>query len=244
MLSKKRQTKTKQSSHTVNTISKVELNLEKQLQVVDELFTLSGLKTFWMRKSKSDYTLDGLDYVVRQSGETPHKNLRTFSKYLSRLFSKTLKHEKTKINELRRLFSKSTNAVNLIAVYVYLFPRMVWGFIVRRIDVVITLPLSYCLCVVTTMSRRGLSYEKLLKELEDLQQYESTCELPSTNNSTDEDSDFVIVVPESQKSSSDSDETTPLLSTLTRKNSNTDIASTSSCAQPIRSSLGISRGTK
>ncbi|KAF5302778.1 hypothetical protein FQA39_LY01958 [Lamprigera yunnana] len=46
-----------------------------------------------------------------------------------------------------------------------------------------------------------------------------------------------------QKSSSDSDETTPPLSTLTRRNSNTDIASTSSCVQPIRSSHGISRGT-
>ncbi|KAF5305590.1 hypothetical protein FQA39_LY01681 [Lamprigera yunnana] len=74
------------------------------------------------------------------------------------------------------------------------------------------------------MSRRGLSYEELLKELEDLPQYESDCELPSNNNSTDEDSDFVIDVPESQKSSSDSDETTPPLSTLTRRNSNTDIA--------------------
>ncbi|KAF5289337.1 hypothetical protein FQA39_LY15123 [Lamprigera yunnana] len=72
------------------------------------------------------------------------------------------------------------------------------------------------------MSRRGLSYEELLKEFEDLPQYESDCELPSNNNSTDEDSDFV---PESQKLSSDSDETTPPLSMLTRKNSNTDIAS-------------------
>ncbi|KAF5293113.1 hypothetical protein FQA39_LY13723 [Lamprigera yunnana] len=74
------------------------------------------------------------------------------------------------------------------------------------------------------MSRRGLSYEELLKELEDLPQYESDCELPSNNNSTDEDSDFVIDVQESQKSSSHSDETTPPLSTLTRRNSNTDIA--------------------
>ncbi|KAF5289314.1 hypothetical protein FQA39_LY15152 [Lamprigera yunnana] len=74
------------------------------------------------------------------------------------------------------------------------------------------------------MSRRGLSYEELLKELEDLPQYESDCELPSNNNSTNEDSDFVIHVPESQKSSSDSDETTPPLSTPTRRNSNTDIA--------------------
>ncbi|KAK4878217.1 hypothetical protein RN001_010723 [Aquatica leii] len=62
-------------------------------------------------------------------------------------------------------------------------------------------------------------------ELEDLPQYESDCELPSNNNSTDKDSDFVIVVPESQKSSSDSDETTSPLSTLTKKNSITDIAS-------------------
>ncbi|KAF5274707.1 hypothetical protein FQA39_LY07099 [Lamprigera yunnana] len=116
---------------------------------------------------------------------------------------------------------------------------MVGGFIVRRIDVVITLPLSYCLFVVRTMFRRGLSYEELLKELEDLPQYESDCELPSNNNSTDEDSDFVIDVPESQKSSSDSDETTPPLSTLTRRNTN--IANTSSCVQPIRSSRGISR---
>ncbi|KAF5284311.1 hypothetical protein FQA39_LY04604 [Lamprigera yunnana] len=92
------------------------------------------------------------------------------------------------------------------------------------------------------MSRRGLSYEELLKELEDLPQYKSDYELPSNNNSTDEDSDFMIDVPESQKSSSDSDETTPPLSTLTRRNSNTDIASTS-CAQPIRASRGISRGT-
>ncbi|KAF5279738.1 hypothetical protein FQA39_LY05428 [Lamprigera yunnana] len=116
---------------------------------------------------------------------------------------------------------------------------MVEGFIVRRIDVVITLPLSYCLFVVRTISRRGRSYE----ELEDLPQYESDCELPSNNNNTDEDSDFVIDVPESQKSSSNSDETTPPLSTLTRRNSNTDIASTSSCVQPIRSFRGISRGT-
>ncbi|KAF5278609.1 hypothetical protein FQA39_LY00651 [Lamprigera yunnana] len=74
------------------------------------------------------------------------------------------------------------------------------------------------------MSRRGLSYEELLKVLENLPHYESDCELPSNNNSTDEDSDFVIDVPGSQKSSSDSDETTPPLSTLTRRNSNTDIA--------------------
>ncbi|KAF5274568.1 hypothetical protein FQA39_LY07180 [Lamprigera yunnana] len=74
------------------------------------------------------------------------------------------------------------------------------------------------------MSRRVLSYEKLLKELEDLPQYESDCELPSNNNTTDEDSVFVIDVPESQKSRSDLDEITPPLSTLTRRNSNTDIA--------------------
>ncbi|KAF5297592.1 hypothetical protein FQA39_LY12068 [Lamprigera yunnana] len=118
---------------------------------------------------------------------------------------------------------------------------MVGSFIVRRIDVVITMPLSYCLFVVKTMSRRGLSYEELLKELGDLPQFESDSELPSNNNSIDEDSDFVIDVPESQKSSRNSDETTPPLSTLTRKNSNTDIASTSSCVQPIRSFRGTSK---
>ncbi|KAK4883389.1 hypothetical protein RN001_006708 [Aquatica leii] len=93
------------------------------------------------------------------------------------------------------------------------------------------------------MSRRALSHAELLKEFEDLQQYESDCELPSNNNSTDEDSDFVIDVTESQKSSSNSDETTSPLSTLTRRNSITDIASTSSCVQPIRSFRGTSRGT-
>ncbi|KAK4886990.1 hypothetical protein RN001_003261 [Aquatica leii] len=93
------------------------------------------------------------------------------------------------------------------------------------------------------MSRRVLSHAKLLKELEDLPQYESDCELPSNNNSTNEDSDFVIYMPESQKSSSDSDETTSPLSMLTRRNSITDIASTSSCGQPIRYSRGTSRST-
>ncbi|KAK4879156.1 hypothetical protein RN001_007302 [Aquatica leii] len=93
------------------------------------------------------------------------------------------------------------------------------------------------------MSRRVLSNAELLKELENLPQYESDCKLPSNNNSTDEDSDFVIGVPEFQKSSSDSNETTSLLSTLTRKNSIIDIASTSSCVQPIRSLRGTSSGT-
>ncbi|KAF5300272.1 hypothetical protein FQA39_LY11129 [Lamprigera yunnana] len=88
------------------------------------------------------------------------------------------------------------------------------------------------------MSRRGLSYEELLKELEDLPQYESDCELPFNNNSTDENSDFVIDVPESQKSSSDSDETTPPLSTLTRRNSNTDIASLSEATVDAVTDIG------
>ncbi|KAK4872200.1 hypothetical protein RN001_016324 [Aquatica leii] len=74
------------------------------------------------------------------------------------------------------------------------------------------------------MSRRALSHAELLQELEDLPQYESDCELPSNNNSTDEDADFVIDVREYQKSSNDSDETTSPLSTLTRRNSIIDIA--------------------
>ncbi|KAK4875432.1 hypothetical protein RN001_011854 [Aquatica leii] len=76
------------------------------------------------------------------------------------------------------------------------------------------------------MSRRALSHAELLKELKDLPQYESDCELPSNNNNTDEDSDLVIDVPESQKPSSDLDKTTSRLSTLTRRNSITDIATT------------------
>ncbi|KAK9680400.1 hypothetical protein QE152_g39118 [Popillia japonica] len=54
---------------------------------------------------------------------------------------------------------------------------------------------------------------------------------------------YKLYVPESQKSSSDSDETTSSLSTLTRRSLSTDVASTSSCVQPIQSSRGISHGT-
>ncbi|KAK9680158.1 hypothetical protein QE152_g39309 [Popillia japonica] len=89
------------------------------------------------------------------------------------------------------------------------------------------------------MSRCGLSYEELLEEFNHLPEDEPDCELLS--NSTD--SDFPIDVPESQKSSSDSDETTSSLSTLTRRSLSTAVASTSSCVQPIQSSRGISHGT-
>lgn len=90
------------------------------------------------------------------------------------------------------------------------------------------------------MSRRGLSHAELLEELKILPADISDCESPY-DDTDDEDSDCVINIPDSQKSSDDSDEETSILPTMTRSITITDIASTSSDCQPISSHRGRGR---